>query len=342
MYSGNSSTPRFLIAGQLTRDFIILPNGDTLIDVPGGNALYAAVGLSIWEPEPPPGILARVGEDYPQIWLGKFEQSGIDVRGVKILPQAIDVRSFISCTDYDKRFDYDPIAQFAQRGLPFPKALLGYRKNPSALDSRTHLLQTSLRQDDIPEAYVGATMLHVCPIDFLTHSVLPAVLRGAQFTTITLDPSGGYMNPTFWNDIPALLTGLTAFLPSEDEVRSLFQGRSIDLWEMVEALASFGCEFIVIKRGDRGQLLYDAATHSRWDIPPYPARIVNTIGAGDAFCGGFLAGYRRTYDPLMAVLHGSISSSLVIEGKDPLYALDCLPELPQMRLEALRQSVRKL
>ena len=39
--------PRFLIAGRLTRDYIILPSGKTLLDVPGGNALYAGVGLLV-------------------------------------------------------------------------------------------------------------------------------------------------------------------------------------------------------------------------------------------------------------------------------------------------------
>ena len=125
-----------------------------------------------------------------------------------------------------------------------------------------------------------------------------------------------------------MLTGLTAFLPSEEELRSLFQNRSSDLWEMAEALAGYGCEMIVIKRGERGQLVYDAAAHTRWEIPPYPARFTNTIGAGDAFCGGFLAGYRRTYDPLEAALFGNISASIVVEGNLAAYALDALPGLP--------------
>jgi sugar/nucleoside kinase (ribokinase family) len=338
----DTTTPRYLIAGQLSRDFIILPNGDLLLDIPGGNAIYAAVGLAIWEPDPPPGLLARVGEDYPQVWLDKFQARGLDINGINILPQALDLRSFIAFSDWETRMSDDPVPHFARLGLLFPKSLLGYRADTKPLDSRTNLKQTSLRQTDIPESYLDATMIHICPLDYLTHSVIPAILRQAQFTIVTLDPSAGYMNPTFWGEVPALLTGLTAFLPSEEEVRSLFQGRSVDLWEMVEALGAYGCDFVVIKAGERGQLVYDTATHSRWQVPPYPARVANPIGAGDAFCGGFLAGYRLTYDPLEAVLHGNISASLAIEGNDPTYTLDCLPELPQARLDALRQSVLKI
>ncbi len=172
--------------------------------------------------------------------------------------------------------------------------------------------------------------------------MLPAILRQAGFTLVTLDPSPGYMTPSFQAEVPSLLIGLTAFLPSEEEVRSLFQSRNEDLWEMAEALASYGCEMVVIKRGERGQLLYDSATRTRWEIPAYSSALVDPTGIGDAFCGGFLAGFRRTYDPLQAVLHGNISASMVIEGHGPFYALEALPGLAQARLEALRQSVRRI
>ena len=334
--------PRFLIVGQLTRDYIVFPSGEALLDVPGGNALYAAAGLAVWEPEPPPAIIARVGEDYPQEWLDDFARRGIDTRAVRVLPQAIDVRSFTAFLDKTTRAHDDPVAHFARLGLPFPKSLLGYRSGSGALDSRTRMSVTSMRQGDIPSDFMDASVAHFCPLDYLTHSLLPAVLRQAEVTTVTLDPSPGYMNSTYWNDVPALITGLTAFLPAEEDLCALFQGRSQDLWEMAEALAVYGCEIIVIKRGERGQLLYDASTRTRWEIPAYPARLVDPTGAGDAFCGGFLAGYRRSYDPLQAALYGNISASLVVEGIGPFYALDALPGLAQARLDALRQSVRKI
>ena len=111
---------------------------------------------------------------------------------------------------------------------------------------------------------------------------------------------------------------------------------------MAEALSVYGCEFIVIKRGERGQLLYDGASKTRWEIPAYPAQIVNPTGVGDAFCAGFLAGYRQSYDPVEAVLYGNISAAITAEGYGPFFALEVLPGLPQARLESLRQSVRKL
>ena len=334
--------PRFLVTGQLTRDYIILPNGETLLDVPGGNVLYASVGLSVWEPDPPPALIARVGEDYPHQWVEDFNNWGFNTEGIKILPEVVDLRSFTAFVDRNTRLHDDPVAHFARLGQPFPKSLFGYRHSTTQIHSRTRLQNISLRQGDIPLEFLDANVAHFCPLDYLTHSLLPAVLRQAEFTTITLDPSPGYMTPAFWDDIPALLTGLTAFLPSEEEARALFHGRSTDLWEMAEVLAAYGCEMVVFKRGERGQLLYVSSNRSRWEVPPYPARLKNPIGAGDAFCGGFIAGYRRTYDPLEAVLYGNIAASLVVEGNSPAYALDALPGLAEARLEVLRQSARKL
>ncbi len=296
----------------------------------------------MWQPINLVGLVARVGEDYPREWLNEIRDRGFDIRGIRILPEAIDLRSFYVYTDVYTRLTEDPAAHFTRLKQPFPKALLNYMRPGTSYDSRSHLTPTSLRQSDIPVDYLDATAAHLCPIDYLTHTLLPAVLRQNGFSTVTLDPTVGTMSPTFWDDIPALVTGLTAFLPNEEEMTRLFHGRSTDLWQMMEAIADYGCEIVVVKRGERGQFLYDRATKGRWEIPAYPARLVDPTGAGDSFCGGFLAGYRQTYDPVQAALFGSISASLTIEGSGIFYALDALPGLAQARLDALKEGIRKV
>jgi len=335
-------TPKFIFAGKLNRDFFITAEGKPVLDTLGGNLPYAAAGFKIWEKSPPPGLIARVGEDFPYLWLDDLARHGFNTQGINVLPEAVDVRNFYVFTDKATRVTGDPIPYFSKLGLPFPKTLLGYRDTSNTLDSRTDLSTIALRQDDIPEDYHAATAVHLCPINYLTHSLMPAVMRQTGVTTITLDPAPGYMNPTFWNDVPPLITGLTAFLPAEEDLRNFFQGRSDDLWEMAEALAAYGCEIIVIKRGERGQYVLDAAAKNRWEIPAYDSRLVNPTGVGDAFCGGFLAGYRQTYDPVEAALYGNISAAIVSEGIGPFFALDVLSGLPQARIDNLRQSVRKL
>jgi sugar/nucleoside kinase (ribokinase family) len=340
--SMETHTPTFVFAGRLYRDYYITADDEPVLDVLGGNVPYAAVGAKIWEQEPPPGIMARVGEDFPQAWLQELEQKGIDTSGVRVLPKAVDVRNFYVYKDKVTRVSGDPIPHFARLGIDYPKALLGYKDRRDELDSRVDTAPTSLRQNDIPESYQDAVAAHLCPLDYISHSLMPAAFRQSGFTTVTLDPVSSYMNPTFWSDIPSLVTGLTAFIPAEEDLRALFEGKSEDIWEMAEALTGYGCEHVVIKRGERGQWLYDAASKSRWEIPAYPARVANPTGVGDAFCGGFLAGYRQSYDPLEATLYGNIAASIISEGSGIFFALDVLAGLPQARLDSLRQSVREL
>lgn len=59
----------------------------------------------------------------------------------------------------------------------------------------------------------------------------------------------------------------------------------------------------------------------------------------DAFDGGFLAGYRKEYDAVQAVLQGLVSASFCSEGSGPFYLLECLPGLKEARLKVLSQQV---
>lgn len=302
--------------------------------------LYAAAGLAAWEGNI--GLLARVGEDYPHEWLRAFEQRGLDTRGVRILPEHLDLRFFQAYLDPLTPQRNNPVAHFTRLGLPYPKALLGYQPPAEVQDDRKTVGPASPRPLDIPEDYLEASAVHLCPLDYATHNRLIPAFRQGGITTLTLDPCSAYMTPAAWADVRRLLQGLTAFLPCEEELRALFWGQSDDLWEMAEALAAQGCELIVIKRGGHGQMLYDAPARKRWEIPAYPAHLVDPTGAGDSFCGGFLAGYRQTYDPLRAVLYGNVSASLTIEGSGAFHALEALPGLAQARLQSLAEIVRKV
>ncbi|HJS30305.1 MAG TPA: carbohydrate kinase family protein [Anaerolineales bacterium] len=332
--------PRLVIFGQLRREYILPPTGKPRLNAPGGNAIYAAAGAATWESGI--GIVARVGEDFPKIWLDRISDSGFDLKGVRVLPGDLDLRTFIAYSEDLTPRDDNPVALFAARGLTFPVELLGYHSPGNRLDSLNRLNIYSLRQIDLPKDFLHGTFAHFCPIDFLTHTMLPAVLRQSGFTYLTLDPGASYMDPTFWKNIPSVLTGLTAFMPSEEELRALFHGRSTELWEMAEALGAYGCDLVVVKCGERGQMLYESASRRRWEFPAYPVSVVDPTGAGDAFCGGFLAGLYQTFDPIKAVLHGSVAASVALEGSGPLFSLDVLPGLPSARLEVLQDAYREV
>jgi sugar/nucleoside kinase (ribokinase family) len=333
-------TPTFILAGHLHRDYLLSERDRSQLDIPGGNLLYTAAGLGVWESGV--GLLARVGEDYPYDWLRSFEKRGWDTRGIHITADALDLRYFQAILEDQSIQRSNPMACFARLGLPFPKSLLGYQPPIENDDDRKGSSPASPRPDDIPSDYLNAHIVHLCPVDYVTGTRLTSAFRQASVTTLTLDPSAAYMTGKTLYDVRILLGGLTAFLPSEEELRALFWGSTDDLWSMAEALGEFGCEFIVVKRGARGQMLYDSVSKKRWEIPAYPARVVDVTGAGDSFCGGFLAGYQKSYDPLRAVLYGSVSASLTIEGSGALHSLEALPGLAQARLESLEGLVRQI
>ena len=331
--------PRFVIAGSLNRDFILPLSGEPRIDVLGGNLVYAAVGLKIWGETA--GLLARVGENFPQEWLNEIQHTGFEIGGIKVLNREMEHRRFMAHADLSKSHANNPVQQFADRGMAFPPALLGFRPLARDLDSRTQPLGQSIQISDVPQTYLEASAVHICPLDYISHMILPSLFKQGQASTISLTPSPGYMASSFWEEIPGLLSEITTLITNEDELRSLFRGRRTDLWEMASVLADFGPEYVLVRTEDWSFNVYDRVSGNRWVVPLYQSRSIDPTGALDAFAGGFLAGYRKTYSPLDGALMGSVAASLVMEGSGSFYALDAMPELVQLRLDALRDMVQE-
>ncbi|MFZ5858248.1 MAG: carbohydrate kinase family protein [Chloroflexota bacterium] len=330
--------PSFILVGQLTRDYLLPPVGQPLLDSPGGNLLYAAGGLGVWDSHI--GLVSRAGEGYPRQWLKDLQKRGWDISGIRIQPEALDQRNFIAYSDDFEPIRSNPVSQFSQHGVPFPKALLGFQSRTDSQPARK-IAPTSPILSDIPSEYLDAGALHLCPLELPALQQFMDSLRGA-LRVLTLDPSAGIMTPLTLREVRGITHGLTAFLPSLEEISALFWGETNDPWDMAATVGEWGCEYLVIKCGEGGQLLYDAHSKGRWEIPAYPARLTDPTGAGDAFCGGFLAGYRKQYDPLEGVLCGNVSASLAIEGSGPFHPLEAMHGLAEARLGALREMVRKV
>jgi len=326
---------RYVIVGRLNRYFILPISGPPQIDVLGGNLPYAAVGVNIWGETA--GLVASIDKHFPSIWLEKLQSIGMDISGLQIAPIPVDLRRFIAQSDAKTTSSQNAVQHFAERQLPFPSELLGYQAN--SFDATNPKAQ-SIQISDIPDAYLDASAVHICPIDIQSQLTLPSLFRQGQATTITLSSHPAYMSPTYWEQIPGLLSEMTAFITSEAEIRSLFQGRKTDLWEMAEVLANYGTDYILIRTNTQGVYLFDRHKNRSWVVPNYEASTVDTTGAEDAFAGGFLAGYRQYYDPLEATLMGNIAVSLAVEGSGAFYALNAMPGLAELRMEALRGLVQ--
>jgi ribokinase len=334
-----SETNEYAFIGGLRQDYCITHDGRVFVNAMGGNALYAAVGARLWHPTV--RLVSRVGSDFPQEWLEELEGRGFDTSGVHVLGEPLDTRTFYAYLSQEERVDTNPASHFLRIGQPLPKELLGYRSSTAEQENRSVFGPLAVRPDDLEPSLASIQGAHFAPADYLTHTTVQFQLREFGVPLITLDPSVRYMDASFQEELPVMLSGLDAFLPSESECRTFFRPAKLDNWEMAEAFGSMGARFVVIKCGARGQMLWDHDARERWRIPAYPARVRDVTGAGDAFCGGFLVGLSMSGDPIRAALQGSVSASLVIEGSGALYALAALPELVNARYDALRGAIRK-
>jgi len=325
---------RFTIIGELTREFLLPAFGNPLLDVPGGSLLYAGAGFRMWESGV--GLVGRVGSNYPQEWIEHIRSLGFNVEGIKVIDKNIDQRDFVAYSESFEINRNNPVSAFARRQMTFPPMLMGYHMDKNRDDEQ------KITVLDIPQDYLLSRGIYVCPMDLVTQTRLIAGMKRGQTHTVLLDPDPRTMVPKMRRSLPALLNGVTAFLPSEDEVRSLYQGETHDLWEMAEDLSLNGCEYVVIKRGGDGQYLYEAETKRKWDIPAYPARVHDVTGAGSAFGGGFLAGYCGNYDVMEGVVHGNVTASLKVEGSGAMYPLEVIAGLAEARLNALYDLIKQV
>lgn len=331
--------PALLLLGQLQRDTILTADGRARIDQAGGNLLYAAAACRLWGSNP--GLVGRVGSDFPAEWLHSLADRGLDTQGIRVLDQAQDLRRFIAYTDpFTPRYD-NPIRHFGKWGLPVPKALLSY-PGPRQLDSKTERSLLALRQKDLPSAYLVAGAAHLCPLDYFSHSLMPAALREVGLRQITLEAAPAYMHSAFWNQLPNLMNGLSAFVVEEALLRALFTGRGDDLWEMIEAIAAYNCAAVLVRNAARGFWLYETASRKRTHLPPYPARSYDVTDTGSSFCGAFATELARSHDWERALVVGAATASLAAEGSGAFYVMETLPGLAESRAQLLEGALKNI
>ena len=120
---------------------------------------------------------------------------------------------------------------------------------------------------------------------------LPELLRRIKQRglTISLDPNDDPAD-TWDGGIAEALQYVDVLMPNEREACRIageagLEGAIARLTRVVPLL--------VLKRGARGASAYGDA--SQWHLPPWPAAVVDAIGAGDSFDAGFLHGYLRQW-----------------------------------------------
>lgn len=284
-----------VVIGGCTVDTVITPAGDRRAPQPGGSAIYAAVGARVWSLRP--GVVALEGTGMPAGWRDPLSGLGIDLEGLIPVPLPAPAAEFL----------YRPDGSRLQR--PWSPQGGGALVPHVPSSTGEPIRRIPIRRDHIPERYREARGVHLAPLRYAIQLGLLEELSAGRI--LTLDPYPFVMAECSDPELRALLRPLTAFLPSREEVAVRFSGDPLD--EAARKLRSLGAAAVVIKQGQAGASVYDFVRDRRYVVPAVPVAGKDPTGAGDAFCGGFLAGFLQESDTLHAAICGAVAASFVVE-----------------------------
>ncbi|HBY93523.1 MAG: PfkB family carbohydrate kinase [Ardenticatenaceae bacterium] len=272
--------------GNFTIDDIVLHDGRTWIDQAGGNVLYSALGAKIWLSEV--GIIARIGNDLPERYL-----------------------DMLATFDLELVLTHLPRPNLHDWALYEPDGSRQFINHRRSGDND----EMSIRAAEILPVQRTGQAYHIAPMPTLRQRELVHALKRPD-NLVALDPHELFLEG-FENLLWETLRHVDFFLPSREEARRLIGS---DVPERaVKEFARCGPRVTVVKLDTEGSLVYEAAGDRLTHVPIYAAKAVDVTGAGDAYCGGFLAGYLLHGDPVEAACHGTVSASYVVESLGALH-----------------------
>ncbi len=295
------------ITFSLIIDDIVFPDGQTAMGMLGGGGPQTAFGMRVWSDSV--GLVGGVGSDLPaqaHVWL---TQAGIDTSGLRHTPDVPTPRAWQVCEDDGRRTQMWRVKEnliWAQLGRTW---------------------------DRLPSTYQKAKAFHlgVHPenpdLDFIRQ------LR-EQGAWVSVEPFRAALRSLSEEELVKLISAGQIFSPNQKEAESLVgPGEPLAL---IERLVAYGAEIVALRQGPDGALVHRGDTGEMWRIPAVETTVIDPTGAGNAFCGGFLAGWVNTQDIRLAGLCGAVAASFLLEQVGvPAYREDWRIEA-QERLGKLR------
>lgn len=300
------SAPEVLVMGRLGVDLYPLQQGVGLADVDsfgkhlGGSAANVAVAAARHGRRT--ALVSRTGQDpfgdYLRAELHRYGVDGARVHAVPGPPTPVTFCEVFPPDDF-------PIWFYRPPGTP------DLRIRPEELDT-----------DEVRAAgllWVTGTGLSAEPSAAAHLAALTARGRSGV-TVLDLDHRPGLW-PCPQSAGPALRAALalaTVAVGNLDECEAAVGERDPDA--AADALLATGIDLAVVKQGPAGVLARTAT--QRIVVAPHPVRVVNGLGAGDAFggalCHGLLAGW-----PLERTLRFANAAGAFVAGR-----LFCAPDMP--------------
>ena len=318
-----------IVVGNLSDEYLIDINGKAHNHICGGAVLYSAAGVKSRINEV--GLISRVNHDFSSHWLVSIEEKGFDSRGILKTSVPFDHRRFIVWRDAEHFDMNNPVAHYASHGLTFPRELLGYHPEKATTGETIWGDAVSQMKIHLPREFFDIAAAHICPLDFSTQTKIISLLETGSMNTLSISPSDQYMTPEYLEKLRVIVKDAAIFSPSENQLISLCKSHTKDIWEMMEIVTDMGCQYVVVSRGLKGYLMYDAASKKRYSLPIYPNRWLNPTGVEDVFAGAWLSEYKRSYDSVQALVWGCAMASISVEGTGPFYCLEAIPGLAEAR-----------
>lgn len=277
------------IAGRDEESFII-----DFKEAPGGSAANTAVGLARLGLKT--GFIGKVSDNREgKLLLNDFKRQNVNVNGIIVSKEC---RSGVAMGYVDTKGD---------RALYI---------DPGVNDS--------LELKEIDLKYAGNTaFLHLT--SFIGEKPFKAqkeLVRGLRDVRISFDPGELYARKGL--TVLKLMIGRSfVMLPSENELK-LLTGKKYD--EGSKILMKKGVSIVAVKLGERGCYVTDGK--ESYLVEPYKVEVVDTTGAGDAFCAGFLYSLIKNKDLYECGRFGNFVASRCIEK---VGAREGLPRLSDLR-----------
>lgn len=301
-----TATPRVIIAGNVTLDDVVRPDGSTSMAAVGGNSLYAGLGARLWTPGT--GVVTRMGEDVAEIGRRELARAGL-ADGTTAIPGPA-VRNWVL-------YETDGSRRYVHRTPP------------------ERYLEVALAPGDIPDLWLTASpapVVHLAAMPLAAAEALADRLRDvAPQATITLDTHEDWVR-----DVRARLLALAGrvdcFVPSREELADL-----VGYDDPPQAVGELAARedaprMLVVKLGAEGCLVWQRGRADAVRVEAVPAQVVDVTGAGDAFCGGLAAGLGLGLDLVEAARRGAVSASFAIEGFGSLRLAEVDPDHARARL----------
>ncbi|HKZ94415.1 MAG TPA: carbohydrate kinase family protein [Candidatus Bathyarchaeia archaeon] len=230
-------------------------------EAPGGSAANTIVGLARLGAKT--GFIGKIASDHEgELLLHDFRSEGVNVEGVVIAEHGRSgtVEAFV-----DKK---------GERALYV---------HPSVNDT--------LEFKDVDLKYAEQTeFLHLTSMDNKPFQAQKKLVEELLNVKVSFDPGEIYAKKGLTKLRPIIKRSLVV-MPSENELRMLAEK---DFKNGAAALLKEGAKIVAVKLGEKGCYVTNGSESHL--IPPFKTKVVDTTGAGDAFCAGFLYGLIKNKD----------------------------------------------